>query len=170
MAGEVFAVSVICFICFYGLIKKIDIYDAFTKGARDNAIVAFEIFPSLIFLLTAVSMFKASGAIELIADKLSFIFDSFGFPADCLPLVLIRSISGSGALAVLNDILSDVDPDSFVGRVASVMMGSTETTFYTIAVYFSAAKLKCTGKTVIPAVTADIFGFIFAVIFVRLLF
>ena len=170
MAGELFAVSVICLICLYGLIKKVDIFSAFSEGAKDNAKVAFDIFPSLLFLLTAVSMLKACGVIELIADKLSFAFEWAGFPAQCLPLVLIRSISGSGALAVLNDILSDVSPDSFAGRVASVMMSSTETTFYTIAVYFAAAKAKCTGKTVIPAITADIFGFVFAVIFVRLLF
>ena len=125
---------------------------------------------SYVFLLTAVGMFKASGAIELISDKLSFIFGYIGFPSECLPLVLIRGISGSGALAVLNDILSDTHPDTFAGRVASVMMGSTETTFYTIAIYFSAIKQKCTGETVIPAVAADIFGFVFAVIFVRMLF
>ena len=104
------------------------------------------------------------------AKLLDFKQQYFGFPADCLPLVLIRSISGSGALAVLNDILTTNHPDSLTGRIASVMMGSTETTFYTIAVYFSAAKLKCGAKTIIPAITADIFGFVFAVVFVRLLF
>ncbi len=170
MAGELLAVSVICFICLYGVLHKVDIFSAFTQGAKENTKVAFDIFPSLIFLLTAVGMLRASGLIEFLSSKLSFAFDSIGFPAECFPLVLIRSISGGGALAVLNDILSDVHPDSYVGRVASVMMGSTETTFYTIAVYFSAIKLKCTGKTIIPAVTADIFGFVFAVVFVRMLF
>ncbi|WP_028509586.1 nucleoside recognition domain-containing protein [Ruminococcus sp. NK3A76] len=170
MTGELFAVGVICFICIYGLAKDKDIFSAFTEGAKENAKAAFDIFPALLMLLTAVSMLRASGAIDFLADKLSLVFASIGFPAECLPLVMIRGISGSGALAVLGDILSDVSPDSFTGRVASVMMGSTETTFYTIAVYFSAVKLRCTGKTVIPAVTADIFGFIFSVIFVRLLF
>lgn len=170
MTGEIFAVAIICFIVLYGVIRRVDVFSAFAEGAKDNILTAFEIFPSLIFLLTAVGMLKSSGAIELMADKLGFVFNSIGFPADCLPLVLIRSISGSGALAVLNDILSANHPDSLTGRIASVMMGSTETTFYTIAVYFSAAKLKCSAKTVIPAITADVFGFVFAVIFVRLLF
>lgn len=169
MSGEIFALAVICFICLYGIIKRTDIFSAFTEGAKENIITAFEIFPSLILLLTAVGMLKASGAIEFMSQKLSFIFDFIGMPSDCLPLVLIRSISGSGALAVLDEILSSNHPDSLTGKIASVMMGSTETTFYTIAVYFSAIKLKCTSKTVIPAIVADIFGFIFAVIFVRLL-
>ena len=170
MTGEIFAVAIICFIVLFGVIKKIDVFSVFSEGAKENILIAFEIFPSLIILLTAVGMFKSSGAIEFIADKCSYLFDYFGFPADCLPLVLIRSISGSGALAVLNDILTTNHPDSLTGRIASVMMGSTETTFYTIAVYFSAAKLKCGAKTIIPAITADIFGFVFAVVFVRLLF
>ena len=169
MNGELFAVLIIVFICLYGLIKKTDIFSAFNEGAKDNLKTAFDIFPSLIFLLTAVGMLRASGAIEAVADKLSFLFSAIGFPADCLPLVLIRSVSGSGALAVLDDILSKNHPDSITGKIASVMMGSTETTFYTIAVYFSAIKLKCTGRTVIPAVAADITGFVCSVLFVRLL-
>ncbi|MBR1749661.1 MAG: spore maturation protein [Ruminococcus sp.] len=170
MAGEFFAVAVICFILVYAVIKKTDIMSAFSQGAKENLKTAFDIFPSLILLITSVSMFRACGAIDFLSDKLSAVFDYMGFPADCLPLVMIRSISGSGALAVLDDILKNNHPDSLTGRIASVMMGSTETTFYTIAVYFSAARLKCTYKTVVPAVTADLFGFVFSVIFVRLLF
>ena len=170
MIGEVFAASLICFICIYGISRKVDIITAFTDGAKYNMKTAFDIFPSLILLMTAVSMLRASGMIELLSEELSDVFDFLGFPADCLPLVLIRSVSGSGALAVLKSILENNHPDSITGRIASVMMGSTETTFYTIAIYFSAIKQKCTYKTVIPAVIADIFGFVFSVLFVRLIF
>ena len=170
MSGELFAVLLIVIICLYGVIKHVDIFSSFSEGAKENLKTAFDIFPSLILLLTAVGMFRACGAVDFLSSRLEGVFSALGFPADCLPLVLIRSISGSGALAVLDDILKVKHPDSLTGRIASVMMGSTETTFYTIAVYFSAVKLKCTKKTVIPAITADIFGFVFAVVFVRLLF
>ena len=114
-------------------------------------------------------MFKASGAMELITNVSAQIFDSIGFPSQCLPLALIRPVSGSGALAVYESIISDSGPDSFAGKVASVMLGSTETTFYTLAVYYGAAGIKKTRHTLAASLTGDLTGFIFSVLTVNLL-
>lgn len=125
-----------------GIIKKTDIFDAFVEGAAEGLKTTSAILPSLICLMTCIGMFRASGAMELIVQLVSPITSFFGFPDECTPLIFIRPLSGSGALSVYDGIISENSPDSFIGRIASTMMGSTETTFYTVAVYFSAAKVK----------------------------
>jgi spore maturation protein B len=126
--------------------------------------------PTLIALMTAIGMFKASGGLELITTTVAPIIHKLGFPAECVALALIRPISGSGGLAVFESILNDYGPDSFAGRVASVMMGSTETTFYTIAVYYSVTKVKKTRHTLLCSLSGDLTGFIFSALLVRLFF
>lgn len=157
-------------IIIYGCIKKVDIFDEFLSGARENLKTGVDILPSLIAMITAIGMFKASGAMELLAKAMSPVTEFLGFPSECLPLAIMRPVSGSGALAVFETILSEVHPDSFAGRVASVILGSTETTFYTIAVYYGAASIKNTRHTLVSALSADFTGFIVSVLTVRLIF
>lgn len=122
----------------------------------------------MVALVTAVSVLRTSGVLDSFAEFLTPYLSKVGFPADVIPLAFMRPISGSGALAVLDDILKTKSPDSFTGRVASVMMGSTETTFYTIAVYYGSVGIKKIGHTVPAALSADITGFIASALFVTL--
>lgn len=156
-------------IILWGIYKKTDIFGEFAKGAAENLKVCAEILPALIALITAVGMFKASGAMELFTEAAGPFFDKLGFPAECLPLALIRPVSGSGALAMYESIISENGPDSFSGKIASVMLGSTETTFYTLAVYYGAAGIRKTRHSLAASLTGDITGFIFSVLTVNLL-
>ncbi|MCM1524443.1 MAG: spore maturation protein [Ruminococcus sp.] len=150
--------------------RKTDFFGEFALGAKENLSVCADILPSLIALVTAVSMFSASGAADLLASALSGVFAAAGFPAECFPLALIRPISGSGALAMFESVLRENHPDSFAGRTASVILGSTETTFYTLAVYYGAAGIKKTRHSLAAALTGDITGFIVSVLAVNLIF
>ncbi|MCD7730605.1 MAG: spore maturation protein [Oscillospiraceae bacterium] len=158
------------FIILYGCIKRVNVFDEFLGGAEENLKTGIEILPSLIAMITAIGMLKASGAMELIAELLSPITSLLGFPEECLPLALMRPVSGSGALAMFESILGEVSPDSFAGRTASVILGSTETTFYTLAVYYGATKIKDTRHSLVSSLSADLTGFIFSVLTVRLFF
>lgn len=159
----------IAVIMVVGLIKRVDVFGEFTEGAKENLKAAFDILPALIALMTAIGMFKASGALEVISEAISPITMALGFPKECIPLAIIRPVSGSGALAVFESILNDVSPDSFAGRVASVIIGSTETTFYTIAVYYGITNVKKTRHAVAASLTADLTGFIISALTVRLI-
>lgn len=159
----------IALIMIIGLAKRVDVFGEFTDGAKENLKSAFEILPALIALMTAIGMFKASGGLELISTAIAPITDFLGFPRECIPLALIRPVSGSGALAVFESILTEVSPDSFAGRVASVVIGSTETTFYTIAVYYGITKVKKTKHAIASSLTADLTGFILSALTVRLI-
>lgn len=154
----------------YALYKKVDVFNEFKEGAWENIKVAVEILPTLLAIILAISVFKASGAIQLISSFLSPVTNFLGFPSECVELALIRPVSGSGAIAVFEDILKSNGPDSYQGRVASVLLGSTETTFYTIALYFSATKIKKTRQTLAASLTADFTGFIISALTVRLFF
>lgn len=162
--------SVIAFVFIYGVINGVDVFDEFIKGAKDNLKTAVDIMPALIILMTTVGMFNASGALDVLTWAVSPITDALGFPKECLPLAFLRPLSGSGALAMYENIISNNAPDSYVNRVASVLLGSTETTFYTIAVYFGATKVKHFRHTVVAALSADITGFFLSAIIVRLMF
>ena len=159
----------IALIMAVGLFKKVDVFGEFTEGAKENLKSAFDVLPALIALMTAIGMFKSSGALEAISAALSPLTEFLGFPKECTPLAIIRPVSGSGALAVFESILSDVSPDSFAGRVASVIIGSTETTFYTIAVYYGVTKVKKTRHAVASSLAADFTGFVLSALTVRLI-
>ncbi|MCI9410274.1 MAG: spore maturation protein [Oscillospiraceae bacterium] len=159
----------IALIMIIGLIRRVDIFSEFTEGAAENLKAAFDVLPALIALMTAIGMFKASGALEVISEAISPVTGFLGFPEECIPLAIIRPVSGSGALAVFESILNDVSPDSFAGRVASVIIGSTETTFYTIAVYYGITGVKKTRHAIASSLTADFTGFILSALTVRLL-
>ena len=157
-------------VAVYGMGGRVDVYSALTHGAEEGLTVLLRIGPALVGLLTAVSMFRASGAMEWFSDLCAPVLELLGIPAETAPLMLVRPVSGSGALAVASDLLATYGPDSYVGRVAAVMLGSTETTFYTIAVYFGAAGIHKTRHTVPAALTADFMGFFASALSVRLFF
>lgn len=148
--------------------KKENSYDLLLQGAADGLRLLYTIVPALIMLLTAVSMLRSSGAVELISSFLSPLFSFFGIPPETAILVMIRPLSGSAALAVGADLMAQYGPDSQIGRTVAVMLGSTETTFYTISVYFGAAGIKKTRYTVPAALFADFVGFFMASLTTRL--
>ncbi len=156
-------------IMIIGLIRKIDVFNEFTDGAKENLKASVSVLPALIALMTAIGMFKASGALDFISAVISPLTDFLGFPQECTPLAIIRPVSGSGALAVFENILTEVSPDSFAGRVASVIIGSTETTFYTIAVYYGITKVKKTRQALPASLAADFTGFILSALTVRII-
>lgn len=171
MTAAAVAIPVIILIIIsHGLYKKVDVFSEFACGAKENLATCAGLLPTLIALITAVGMFRASGAEEMIISLVSGFFDRIGFPAECLPLALIRPVSGSGALAVYESLLEKNGPDSFAGRVASVMLGSTETTFYTLAVYYGAVKIKNTRHTLAASLAGDMTGFIVSVLTVNIFF
>ncbi|MDK2801898.1 MAG: spore maturation protein [Oscillospiraceae bacterium] len=147
-------------ILIYGLYKGIDVFNVFIKGAKQGIGISLRIVAPLVALITSVGMFKASGGLDVICNALEPIGKLLFLPTELIPLAILRPISGSGALVIFENILKDFGPDSFVGRVASVMQGSTETTFYTIAVYYGATKIIKTRYTLAASLTADIVGFI----------
>ena len=144
----------------YGWAKKVDIFSAFLAGAKEGLKTLFGILPALVGLIAAITMFRTSGALQFITGLLSPITRLIGIPAEIMPLALLRPVSGSGSLALVNDIFTTAGPDSLVGRIASVVMGSTETTFYTLAVYFGAVKIQKSRHTVLAALLADATGIV----------
>ena len=150
--------------------KKENTYDLLLTGAANGLKLLLSLIPALVLLLTAVSMLRASGAIDLLSGFLAPVFDFFGIPPETAILVLIRPISGSAALAVGTDLMVRYGVDSTIGRTAAVMLGSTETTFYTISVYFGAAGIRRTRYTVPAALLADFTGFFMASLTVRLFY
>ena len=150
-------------VALYGMGKRVDVYGALTHGAEEGLTVLLKVLPALVGLLTAVALEWLTG---LCAPALEFL----GIPPETTPLMLVRPVSGSGALAVGSDLIATYGPDSYIGRVAAVMLGSTETTFYTIAVYFGSAGIIRTRHTVPAALAADLTGFLASAFAVRLFF
>lgn len=153
-----------------GLRKGENTYDILLGGAAEGLALLKTILPSLILLLTAVTMFRASEGAELLSRVLGPVFSWFGIPPECAMLVLVRPISGSAALAVGSELMASFGVDSQIGRTAAVMLGSTETTFYTLSVYFGAAGIQKTRYTLPAALFADFVGFFTASWTVRLFF
>jgi len=162
--------TVIALIIIYGFYKKVPIFSIFIEGAKEGANNLFGILPALVAIFVAIAMFKESGLLNLLVGGLSYVLAPIGFPSEVLPLALLRPISGSGALGITGDIINTYGANSFVGRVASVMMGSTETTFYTLAVYFGAVKVKDLRWTLWAALGGDLTGIFASVYVVKLFF
>ena len=150
--------------------RRENTYDLLLQGGREGLKTAVSILPALVVLLTAVHMLKASGAMELLSGFLAPVFSLLGIPPETAMLMLIRPISGSAALAVGADLMAEFGVDSIIGRTAAVMLGSTETTFYTISVYFGAAGVKKTRYAIPAALIADLTGFCMASWTVRWIF
>ncbi len=157
-------------VCCLALRKQENAYDLLLSGGMDGLKLLVSIVPSLVLLLTAVTMLRQSGAVEVLSQFFAPVFDFFGIPPETAILVLIRPISGSAALAVGTDLMATYGVDSQIGRTVAVMLGSTETTFYTISVYFGAAGIQKTRYTVPAALIADFAGFFMASLTVRLFY
>ena len=166
---DYFVPLILLIICCIGLRKKENTYDLLVNGAADGLKLLLTLIPALVLLLTAVSMLRASGFMELMTGLLTPVFRFFGIPPETAMLVLIRPISGSAALAVGTEIMATYGVDSQIGRTAAIMLGSTETTFYTISVYFGAAGVKKTRYTIPAALIADFTGFFIASLTARFL-
>ena len=165
LAVPVMIVGIVAF----GMLKRINVYDSFVEGAKTGAENMLQIVAPLVGLMVAISMFRASGALEMLGNILNPLTKALKIPADVLPLALLRPVSGSGSIAIVNDIFKNNGPDSLAGKVASVMMGSTETTFYTVAVYFGAVGIKKIRHTVKSALLADLTGMLMAVVMTYIL-
>lgn len=157
-------------VMIYGLVKQVNVFDTFVSGAKEGFQTSIKILPALVALMLAVSMLKASGALDIFTYSLRPLTSFLKVPEEILPLALLRPVSGSGALAMLETILSQHGPDSFVGRAASVLQGSTETTFYTIAVYYGAVNIKNTRHTLVSSLAGDFMSMVMSCIAVRLTF
>lgn len=146
---------IILFIISFGFLKKIKIFDVFLSGAAQGLNSTLSLAPSLIGLIVAVSMLKSSGTLDVIGHSISPVTNLIGVPKEIIPLCLLRPVSGSGSLAIVDSILKSYGADSFIGKLASIISGSTETTFYTLAVYFGAVGIKNSRHTLLSALIAD---------------
>ena len=162
--GSLIVPTMIFFIVVFAMFKKTDIYSAFTEGTVFGAKSLLSIFPALFALFISVGSLRASGLLELLTDFLSPVATWLHFPSELVPFAVLRPVSGSGSLAFAEDIFSRLGPDSPEGRIVSVMMGSTETTFYTTAVYFAASSTKDIRHTLKCALCADAFSMAVSVI------
>jgi len=150
----------------FGLVRRVRVYEEFVEGAKDGFKVALRIIPYLVAILVAVDMLRASGALNAMVGLLSGVTGRFGLPAEALPMALMRPLSGSGAYGILASIINDpaIGPDSYTGYLVSTLQGSTETTFYVLAVYFGAVQVRRIRHSLAAGLTADIAGVIFAVL------
>lgn len=162
--------AIIVLILTMGLFKKVPLYETFTEGAKDGFKVSVTIIPYLVAIIVAISMFRASGIIEQIGLVCAPLLAKFNVPADTIPIMLVRSLSGSGALGIFSDIANHLGPDSYATKLAAVMVGSSETTFYVLAVYFGSVKITKLRYALLVGILADIIGIIAAVTVCNLMF
>lgn len=157
-------------IILYGLYKKIDIYDVFIDGAKESYDMVITMFPCMLAMILGVNLFTKSGFLEWIFGFFSNTLDFFHIPISIIPMAIMRPISGSASLAVLNTILEVDGPDSFVGRLASVIQGSTDTTLYILTLYFGSIGIKKIRYSLLAGLTADVIGIVSAIIIVNMIF
>lgn len=155
-------------IVVFGLVKKVNVFDCFTDGAKRGLMTVYELLPSITGLVVAITMLRASGAFDLVADLFSPVSRFFGIPDEVAPMAIISPISGGGSLSIFENVLKEYGPDSFVGRVSSVLMGSTDTTLYAVTVYYCAVGIKKTRHTLYAGLLADFTAFITSSFFVKL--
>jgi spore maturation protein B len=153
-----------------GYIKKVKVYESFIDGAKEGFNTAVRIIPYLVAILVAIGMFRASGAMDYFVAILSPLTNLIGMPAETLPVALMRPLSGSGALGIVTELMKEHGPDSLIGRIASTMWGSSETTFYVVAVYFGAVGIKKTRHAIPSGLIGDTVGLIMAVVLCLIVF
>jgi len=157
-------------ILIYGTIKKIPTYETFVEGGKEGIKIAVSIIPYLVGMLVAISIFRASGALDYMMKLMGPWVKAIGVPQEIIPLAIIRPISGTAALGMTSDLIATYGPDSFVGRLASVLQGSTDTTFYVLTVYFGAVGVKKMGDALKVGLWADLVGIIISIVVVALVF
>lgn len=162
--------SILLIILTMGLIKKVPLYETFTDGAKDGFKVAVNIIPYLVAIIVAISMLRASGVIEMTGKLLNPLLVHFNVPADTIPIMLVRSLSGSAALGIFSDIANTLGPDDYATKLSAVMVGSSETTFYVLAVYFGAVGISKLRYALIVGLLADFIGIVAAVLVCNMMF
>ncbi|EKN69652.1 spore maturation protein B [Neobacillus bataviensis LMG 21833] len=158
------------FILLYGTLKKVPTYESFVEGGKEGIKIAVSIIPFLVGMLVAISIFRASGALDALMNWIRPVMKMMGIPAEIVPLLIIRPISGTAALGMTSDLIASYGPDSFIGRLASVLQGSTDTTFYVLTVYFGAVGIKKMGDALKVGLLADVVGIIVSIIIVTFIF
>jgi spore maturation protein B len=158
------------FILLYGTYKQVPTYESFTEGGKEGIQIAVSIIPFLVGMLVAISVFRASGALDFLMGFIRPGLEALGIPAEIAPLAIIRPISGTAALGMTSDIMATHGPDSFIGRLAATIQGSTDTTFYVLTVYFGAVGIKKMGDALKVGLLADLVGIVAAIIVVTLVF
>ena len=162
--------AILILILTMGLFKKVPLYETFTDGAKDGFKVAINIIPYLVAIIVGISMFRASGIIEMISNFCSPVLSHFNVPADTIPVMLVRPLSGSAALGVFSDIAHNLGPDAYATKLAAVMIGSSETTFYVLAVYFGAVGISKLRYALIVGLLADAISILAAIAVCNLMF
>ena len=158
------------FIPLYAFIKKVPLFNTFAEGAAESIPLILKIFPFILGILVALAVFRASGAFEILINLIAPFCSLFGVPPEVVPLALMRPLSGSGALGFLAELLNNYGPDSFIGRLASVMQGSTDTTLYILAVYFGSIGITKYRYALLVGLLADLFSFIMAFVVCKYIF
>lgn len=161
---------IILLIVFYGMIKKVKVYETFVEGAKEGIGICFRIFPYLLAILIAIKLLRESSMLDYIINILKPVVAIFGIPSEIMPLIMIKPLSGSGALGIFTETIKQYGVDSRVGIIAAIIMGSTETIFYTLTVYYGSVGIKKIRHTLWAAIMADITAIIVAVTLVRLWF
>jgi len=161
---------IVAFIPLYAATRKIPVYESFVDGAKDGFQTAVKMIPHLIAMMVAISVFRASGAMDLLLSLMKPFFDLAGVPGEIFPLAILRPITGSGSLAYTADLMKQFGPDSMIGRIASTMQGSTDTTLYVLTVYFGAVGIRKTKYALKVGLAADLIGFAASVIICILIF
>ncbi len=154
----------------YGLIRKVNVYESFTNGAKEGFNVALKIIPYLVAMLVAIGIFRSSGAMDILLRGLKPITDLFNIPGELIPMAIMRPLSGGGASGIATSIMENQGVNSFAGTAAAVMMGSTETTFYVLAVYFGSVGIKKERHALLTGLTADLCGLIAAIVITKIMF
>ena len=160
----------ICFVVVYGMVKKVKVYEAFIKGAKSGISTAFRVLPYIVAMIFAVDIFKAAGCFEYISTALKPVIGVLHIPPEVLPLALMRPFSGGASMGMLAGLFTQFGPDSFIGRVASTLMGSSETLFYTVSLYYGSIGVENTRHTIPAAILSDVSGLIASTVVCLLVF
>lgn len=161
---------IIVFIPLFAAYRKVPVYESFVEGAKDGFQTAISIIPHLVGMMVAISVFRASGAMEMMVGLLRPVLDLFGVPGEVMPLAILRPLTGSGSLAYTADLIQQFGPDSMIGRIASTIQGSTDTTLYVLTVYFGAVGIRKAGYALKVGLMSDVIGFIAAIVICFLVF
>ncbi|MBA4392359.1 MAG: spore maturation protein [Desulfobacca sp.] len=176
LAGLINSLSVLAIpllvvtIILFGVVKKVKLYETFIEGAKEGFQVGVRIIPYLVAMLIAIGIFRTSGAMEILSTLVSPLTNLIGMPSETLPMALIRPLSGSGALGVMSETIKAHGPDSLIGRMVAVMMGSGETTFYVLAVYFGSVGISRTRQAIPAGLIADGVSIVLSIWIVRFIF
>jgi spore maturation protein B len=162
--------SLIVFILLYGTYKRVPTYEAFVEGGKEGIQIAFSLIPYLVGMLVSIAIFRTSGALDYFIQFIKPFIEPFGLPSEVVPLAIIRPISGTASLGIVTDLIATYGPDSFIGRLASTIQGSTETTLYVLTVYFGAVGIRKMGDALKVGLLADAISFILSFFIVLLIF